>query len=118
MSNILIIDDEELICWFLQKELQGEGHEVFIATSGLEGVEKFKIVQPQYVITDLKLPDISGFDVIKEIKNINPDVKFIAMTAHKWEEVDKNDFKNSVVGFFEKPLNVSRLKEMLPKVWQ
>jgi len=113
LSNILIIDDEELICWFLKKELQGEGHIVFVASSGLEGVEKFKIVKPQYVITDLKLPDISGFDVIREIKSINPDVKFIAITAYKWEEVAKNDFKNSVVGFLEKPLNVTRLKEMI-----
>ena len=115
MSNILIIDDEELICWFLQKELQREGHEVFVATNGQEGVEKFKIINPQYVITDLKLPDISGFDVIDKIKNLNPDVKIIAITAWKWEEVERNGFKNSVVGLLEKPLNVSRLKEMLPK---
>lgn len=113
MSKILVIDDEELICWFLQKELNKEGYDVSVAMTGEEGVEIFKDRDFQYVITDLKLPDISGFDVIKRIKNLDPKIKIIATTAWKWEEVEHNDFKNSVVGFLEKPVNVSRLKDIL-----
>ena len=113
MANILVIDDEELICWFLQKELNKDGHNVLIATTGEKGIEAFRENYVQYVITDLKLPDISGFEVIKKIKKLKPEVKVIATTAWKWEEVEKKDFRNSVDGFFEKPLDLTHLKEIL-----
>src|SRR3989304_247172 len=113
MSKILVIDDEELICWFLQKELKKEGHEVSVAMTGEDGLEIFKDEDFCCVITDLKLPGISGFDVIKKIKNINPEIKVIATTAWQWEEAENKEFKNSIDGFLEKPVNISNLKEIL-----
>ena len=60
MATILVIDDERLLCDLLQEMLRRQGHEVFTAYSGREGVESYKRQRPQVTLLDLHLPDING----------------------------------------------------------
>ena len=66
-ARILIIDDEPTLLEFLGDFLREHGHEVFVAESGARGIELYNSEMPDVVLLDLKLPDMSGFEVLKHI---------------------------------------------------
>jgi len=68
METILVIDDEKRMHRILQISLEGLGYSVISASSGLEGVELAKARMPSLVITDMKMPGMSGMEVLQEIK--------------------------------------------------
>ncbi|MHB8707841.1 MAG: response regulator, partial [Desulfuromonadales bacterium] len=67
-QKILVIDDDESLRRVLEYTLQEEGYEVFNAASGEEGLALFEERQPALVITDMSMPGINGFQVLKEVK--------------------------------------------------
>ncbi|MBC8554745.1 MAG: response regulator, partial [Candidatus Brocadiales bacterium] len=73
-SNILIIDDEPEIGAMLSEILSKQGHQASVFESGKGGLEAFKEGSYEIVITDLGMPDISGWDVINIARQIEPDV--------------------------------------------
>lgn len=66
-ARILIIDDEPTLLEFLGDFLREYGHEVFVAENGADGIELYNTEMPDVVLLDLKLPDMSGFEVLKHI---------------------------------------------------
>lgn len=82
MRKILLIDDEVSIVEMLSIFLEAEGYGVIPTFSGPQGLEQFKSNIPEIVITDLKMPGMSGLEVIREIKKINPDTEVIIITGH------------------------------------
>lgn len=87
-SKILLIDDEEDIVDILYTVLKREGFKnIYVANKGRDGIDLFKRVNPDIVVLDIMLPDISGYDVFKELKGVN-DVPILFISA-KSEEVDR-----------------------------
>ncbi len=86
MTKILVIDDEFGIVEVIQAYLLKEGFDVYIAVNGKIGLELYQQVQPDLVILDLMLPDISGEEICKEIRQ-SSQVPIIMLTAKK-EEAD------------------------------
>lgn len=80
-ARVLIIDDEADIRSLLVDMLAGEGHEVDIASSGEEGIQKCKRGDYDYVITDLGMPHMSGWEVARKVKNIRPEAIVILATG-------------------------------------
>lgn len=80
-DNILIIDDEKKICSLLARIIELEGFKVFQALTGKEGLKLLKLEEIQVVVSDVKLPDINGVELVKEIKKIKPYVEVINLTA-------------------------------------
>ncbi|WP_096635790.1 response regulator transcription factor [Clostridium cochlearium] len=80
MNNILIIEDEERVSEVLKAYLEKEGYGVYCTTKGLKGVEMFKGMDFKLVILDLMLPDISGEEVCKIIREMS-DVYIFMLTA-------------------------------------
>ncbi|MCK4419979.1 response regulator, partial [Candidatus Aerophobetes bacterium] len=72
--KILVIDDEEGVRDVLEGIFQHEGHRVTLAETGKEGLEEFKKTDFDLVLTDLGMPEMSGWEVAKEIKKIDPDM--------------------------------------------
>ena len=79
--RILIIDDEADIRNLLVDMLAGEGHEVDIASSGEEGIRKCKRGKYDYVITDLGMPHMSGWEVARKVKELRPEAIVILATG-------------------------------------
>jgi CheY-like chemotaxis protein len=71
MTKILVIDDEELMRKLMKKMLMRDGHDVFIARDGVDGVEQFHQINPDLVITDMVMPNKDGYEVIKELLETN-----------------------------------------------
>lgn len=80
-NTVLIIDDEKKICSLLARIIELEGFKVFQANTGKEGLKTLSMQEVDVVISDVKLPDINGVELVKEIKKIKPYVEVINLTA-------------------------------------
>ncbi len=80
--TVLLIDDDGLLRSFLATVLKEEGYSVEEASRGKDGLKKLSSSDFDLVITDLKMPDISGLDVMREGKQIKPETKWIIITAY------------------------------------
>lgn len=80
-NSVLIIDDEKKICSLLARIIGLEGFTVFQANTGKEGLKILKVEDIQVVLSDVKLPDINGVELVKEIKKIRPYTEVINLTA-------------------------------------
>ncbi len=80
--KILIVDDEADIRAELAEYVQGKGYEVEAAVDGVEALEKFEAAPADLVITDIRMPRVDGYEVIRRIRKIDPRVPIIATTGH------------------------------------
>lgn len=81
MRRILIIDDDHHILLMIKKMLERAGFEVDLASNGNEGLELFKKMPVDLVITDIIMPEKEGLETIREMKRLRPDLKIIAMSG-------------------------------------
>ena len=81
MEKILIIDDEAPIRKMLTKLFEKNNYEVILAINGNQGIKLFKENSPDLIITDLIMPEKEGLETIREIREINPDMKIIAISG-------------------------------------
>ncbi|MEZ4601131.1 MAG: sigma-54 dependent transcriptional regulator [Syntrophotaleaceae bacterium] len=114
-EKILIIDDDPSFRRVLGYNLQEEGYEVHAAVSGAEGLREFDEHQPPLVITDLKMPGIDGFRVLREIKERSPDTIIIIMTAFGAVDTAVEAMKLGAYDYITKPFNRDELKLVVRK---
>ena len=82
MNTILIIDDEPIIRKLLARMMELEGYEVFQAADRASGLKLLTAKTPQLVLCDVFLPDGNGVEMVKEIKELQPETEVILLTAH------------------------------------
>ena len=102
IKNILLIEDEEDLCWLLSNTLKDQGYNVIIANTISEGVACLK-ESPDLVFLDLKLPDGDGMDILPEIKEISPKTLVTIISAYGSEEKMEEARAKGVCGFIDKP---------------
>src|SRR6267142_1745270 len=79
--TVLVVDDELLIRKSLSKVLRARGYAVELASTGAEGLEKAAAVRPQVMILDMRLPDTDGLSVLRRVRQLDPLVQVIVITA-------------------------------------
>jgi DNA-binding NtrC family response regulator len=79
--KVLIIDDETAILDTLRILLKGEGFEIFTAASGAQGLAALEEVRPDFVLTDIRMPGVSGIEILEAAKEMDPTLPVILMTA-------------------------------------
>ena len=82
-AKILIVDDEYLIRWSLSENLKEDGWRTVMAETGEEALEKFHSEAPDMVLLDVKLPGISGVDVLEQIRITDKAVPVMMITSGK-----------------------------------
>ena len=102
IKNVLIIDDEDDLCWLLSNILRDKGYNVSIANTLSEGTARLKEL-PDLVFLDLKLPDGDGMDIIPKIDKISPESLVTIISAYGSEEVMDEVMKKGVYSFIDKP---------------
>ena len=80
-SRVLVVDDERSMRELLSIMLRRDGHEVLLAEDGAVAVDLLQRERVDVLITDIRMPQVSGVDVLREAKRIDPDVISIVMTA-------------------------------------
>lgn len=81
MASILIVDDDQQIRKLLVRLLEKEGHQVGVASNGIEAVKQYSGNQVDLVITDIVMPEKEGIETIMDLKRIDPQVKIIAISG-------------------------------------
>jgi two-component system, NtrC family, nitrogen regulation response regulator GlnG len=81
MKQILIIDDEEVVCWSLQRALARQGHAVLTAGAAEQGLKLFAQHRPDVVILDVRLPGMDGLTALQRMHERAPDVPVVVITA-------------------------------------
>jgi DNA-binding NtrC family response regulator len=102
-SSILIIDDETSVTDALEMILTDEGHSVRTARNAAEAYSLFNTGRFNLVLTDLRLPDASGIELLSRVKEENPDTEVILMTAHGSLDVTIEAIKKGAYYYIEKP---------------
>ncbi|MBN1542200.1 sigma-54-dependent Fis family transcriptional regulator [candidate division KSB1 bacterium] len=113
--RILVVDDEaaqrETLTGFLQKK----GYHIQDAASGREAIEAVTSGQIDLVLTDLRMPDMDGAAVLKGVKEINPEIDVIIMTAYGSVESATEAMKSGAVDFIGKPIDLEQLHWVVAK---
>jgi len=109
MSKILIIEDEGSQRMLLREFLEERGYTVDEAETGEEGIKKVKKMAFDVVLIDIRLPDISGIEVLKEIRKINLEIKAIMITAFQDVKLVVESLKNGAFNYLVKPINLEEL---------
>ena len=103
--SILAVEDEPFSCEILRNILFN--YKYTIAMSGESAIEKFKENLPDIVFLDIGLPDISGLDVLKKIKEINIYTTVIMLSSHNERKVVTEAMQNGADGYITKPVSKS-----------
>lgn len=111
MKKLLIIDDESGIVDEVKSFFEEEGYDVLSADTGKEGIERITSNRPDLVIIDMKLPDMSGIQVLRYCKDLFPLIKVIVNTGYVDQNVIDEAERIGRDSFLQKPFNLERLKE-------
>lgn len=113
--NILVVDDERGLCAGIQESLKREGYVVDAANDGSSGLKLVGERLYNLVITDMKMPDMSGLTLLKEAKQKSRDTQFILMTAYGTVESAVAAMKDGAYDYISKPLDMQRLRAIVLK---
>lgn len=106
-NKILIIDDEEDICFILKHYLNNQAHLVSCALSLKDGILKIKELSPEILFLDISLPDGSGLNSVKKIKRINPTMKIAIISAYDSQEDFSKAMDAGADAYITKPFSRS-----------
>jgi DNA-binding NtrC family response regulator len=104
-KSILLIDDDESLRRVTEYNLSLKGFDVITAHSGKQGLEKFKIHTPDIVVSDVKLGDMNGLDLLEHIKKESPDTPVIIITAFGSIEMAVQTMHKGAFNFITKPFD-------------
>ena len=114
-SRILVVDDEPSMREMLGILLRRDGHDVTIAESGREAIDLIRRESFDLVVSDVKMPDVSGVEVIRAARAVNPGIIAILITAYGSRELIAEVGELGVDDYVEKPFNVEVLKFRIRK---
>jgi two-component system, NtrC family, response regulator PilR len=115
MSNILIVDDEQSYRQLLSLVFEGDGHTIRTATNGREALAKLQEEPADVVISDVRMPDMDGIEMLESVRESQPDLGVILMTAFASVETAREAFKLGADDFIQKPFDVEELKLIVKK---
>ncbi len=115
MRTILIVEDKESMAQMLSQTLEAEGYRVIWAKDGEEGIEKVKEAKVDLVVTDVRLPHKSGMEVLNAVKEYNPMIPVIVMTAYGTIETAVKAVKEGAYDFLTKPFEPDHLLLLIDK---
>ncbi|MFA7091356.1 MAG: response regulator [Arcobacteraceae bacterium] len=114
--RILFVEDSIALQRQIERFLSKLFKEVYVASNGEEGLELFKQHNPDLVLTDLTMPKMNGHDMIDRIKEVNPDVEIIILSAHSDSDNLIRSLHIGVSDFIQKPANISKMITVFLKV--
>jgi two-component system response regulator AtoC len=118
MKSVLIIDDDPLIRKTLSGHLSKQGFDVQLAEEGEEGIRKFRESNPDVVLLDVRLPDIDGIEVLRQIRDLNKKTYVLMMTAYDDMKTTVEAVKLGAFEYLVKPLNYIDLDLTVAKAFQ
>ena len=114
-TQIMIVDEEEEILKLMQHSLQDNGHNVAVFSDAENAIEEIKKEAYDLIITDLKMPKLSGIEFVKMVKTISPKTDLIVMTGYPSVEPAVECMKLGATDYIVKPLDLEYLNIIVEK---
>lgn len=111
--RVMVVDDEHLIRWSLEQHLGKKGYEVIATGSGKEAVQIVQDVLPEAVLLDIQMPGMDGIEVLRSIREVDPDVPVVMITAHGGVGSAVAAMKLGAYDYVEKPFDMERITVIL-----
>lgn len=105
-EKILVVDDNKEMRSFLDRILTAEGYMVLQASNGLQGLTLAENETPDLIFTDLNMPEMTGFDMLRALRPREQDISVVLMTLHGSEDVAVEAFRLGVREYLVKPFSV------------
>lgn len=116
MVKLLVVDDEAELCDFLKDIFSRRNFRVFVATSGEGALKAIECEKPQVVLLDLKLPDISGVEILRRVKEMGKDITVIAMTGYPATSLAREVKQLGVYDYIYKPFNIEEIEKIADRL--
>ena len=120
-KSVLVVDDELDILRVIKRSLEAEGgvSHVYAFTSPLEALEHFKINYNNFVLvlSDIRMPGMTGFEFIRKIRQINPTIKALLMSAFEFNNNERSSAIGSIMvdDFVQKPVSPRKLTSIVQR---
>ncbi len=111
--SVLFVDDNETIRQLYRRILEKHVNYLYIAENGSHGLELYRKHKPDLVITDMVMPVMNGLEMVKEIKKIAPDAKFVVMSAYSEKDSFIESIHLGVDGYLMKPVEAKKLLSLI-----
>jgi two-component system response regulator PilR (NtrC family) len=115
MSNLLIVDDEQSYRQLLTLVFEHDGHHIRTAINGREALMMLQDEPADVIISDVKMPDMDGIELLNAVREFLPDIGFVLMTAFATVDTAREAFKLGADDFLTKPFDVEELKLIVKK---
>jgi DNA-binding NtrC family response regulator len=113
IAKILIIEDDDEMRSLLRDFFKEEGFETVSADKGSEAFRKLVKEPFDLIITDIRMPGLSGLDILPRIKKLQPEVPIIVITAFGSEDVHRKVFERGATAYLEKPILLNNLRTLV-----
>jgi two-component system response regulator HydG len=107
--RILIVDDDRRMTRTLADILTMVGHEAVETWSGPEALEKVRTQAFDCVLTDVRMPEMDGVELSQQLRQVQPGLPVVLMTAYAADEIIRKGLEDGIVGVFDKPVNMNQL---------
>jgi CheY-like chemotaxis protein len=116
MAKILVIDDEPGIRDLLDTLLRRKGYDVVVAESGQKGLDLFRQEHPDIIVLDLKMPEMDGLTVLRQIRGLDPRIPVIILTGAGTPETEQQVRAMGVTEYVEKEFSLHLLGDSLRRL--
>lgn len=118
MSKLLIVDDEQSYRQLLTLVFEGDGHQIRTAMNGREALALLEQEPAEVIITDVRMPDMDGITLLRNARELHPDIGVVLMTAFATVDTAREAFKLGADDFIQKPFDVEELKIIVKKAFE
>ncbi len=112
-ANVLIVDDQYGIRILLNEVLQKEGYVTFQAANGVQAINIAKTHAPDLVLLDMKIPGMDGIEILKKLKEHDPTIPVIMMTAYGELDMIQHAKNLGALTYFTKPFDIDDIRSMV-----
>ena len=114
-KQVLIVDDEPLMCKSLSEVVKRSGHDVITAENGYEALEYIQQRQVSLIITDMNMPRMNGIEVLRQAKTIVPNISVVIITGYATVDNAVEAMKYGALDYITKPFSPSRINSIIDK---
>jgi len=116
VQRILVVDDDRLSREFLTEAVQSLGYQAIAATSSQDALELIRSKQPDLVLSDLRMPEVDGIELIKQVNDEWPELPTVLITAHGTVESAVQAMRNGASDFLLKPTSPEALEIVIERI--
>ena len=113
--RILVVDDDEDVCLYMKEFLTREGYRVTTVSKPAEALPEIKEGRHQIVLLDVRMPDLDGVALLREIRSIDSDICVIVMTAYPTVDTAVDSMRADAYDYLRKPFELEQLRQVIQR---